>query len=118
MYIIKFTFEKKNSDVLKEVQELIPPDLTELTLQSNIIHVNYFRSPDRSYAEMFHVWENELVYQEWKQKALPLIEEFENLSKNSDIDYQKFYPESENEDWSMKSKLNWDHLIFYEDIFN
>jgi len=118
MYIIMFTFEKSNSDVLKEVQRIIPHQLTEITLQSNIIHINYFRSTDRTYAEMFHIWENESEYLNWKTQALSYIEEFEKLTVEHDINYRKYYPPGPNHDWSIHMKLDWNYLIFYEDIWN
>ena len=117
MYIIKFTFEKPNADVLLEVHNILPDGLADFTLKSDIIHVNFFRSDDRTYAEMFHVWEDESTYLKWKLIALPYIEEFEILAKENSIDYQKFYPTGPNEDWSGTNKLTWEHLIFYEDIF-
>lgn len=117
MYIIKFTFEKPNADVLLEVANLLPECLEELTINSSIIHINYFRSEDRTYAELFHVWEDESTYLKWKMIALPYIEEFEALAKENSIDYQKFYPTVPNEDWSGTNKLTWENLIFFEDIF-
>ena len=109
MYTVKYTYQKLDSDVLLE-HMLGPVDSgTEIFhLDSRVLDMRYYRSDDRTYAEIHIVWESKAKYDEWDADHTEAHRqcqyEFENYHKDMSINFAKIEPPSDDWDWAEHSE--------------
>ena len=121
MYIVRSTYEKSGADVLLEAFlgpiELGPSIFTD-PLTKEVI---YYRSEDRSYAEMLIVWNSEEDYHTWDEKYKETHAQLQQVSEkyyvDMEITFHRLYPPTEDHVWELDSRIAAQPRISYEQIF-
>jgi hypothetical protein len=123
-YACKNIWQKPGADVLLEVYLGPISAMGAIFDDPRVIGYELYRSPDRSYAELFFVWRSKQQYDEWNADhhhihipgQLVNDEYFEQMNLN----FERIYPESdyqERTDPRFKPYSGQLDRITYEDIF-
>jgi len=123
-YACKNIWQKPGADVLLEVYLGPISAMGAIFDDPRVIGYELYRSPDRSYAELFFVWRSKQQYDEWNADhhhihipgQLVNEEYFEQMNLN----FERIYPESdyqERTDSRFKPYSGQLDRITYEDIF-
>jgi hypothetical protein len=121
MYTVRNTYEKSGADVLLEAfLGPIEPGIRIFAdpLTKDII---YYRSEDRSYAEMLIVWDSEESYREWDNKYKEIHADLQRTSEkyyvDMEITFHRLYPPTEDHVWELDPRIAAQPRISYEQIF-
>ncbi len=117
-FTVKETYLKPGADVLLE-QNLGPVEKAYQVLQDpSIISNVFYRSVDRSYAEIYRTWDSAESYQDWfnrtEQLQQEILDEMLPYYSMIGITFEKFFPTQPDQEWPINPELI---LIEFENIF-
>lgn len=115
MYVVKNTYEKADGDVLLE--HMLGPieNGNVIFADPRVLDIHYYRSPDRSYAESYIIWESQESYDSWnqdyEQQHLELQQQMDSYNQQMGISFQRIYPQQDGWDWAVDNNDNNDPRI-------
>ena len=123
-YACKNIWQKTGADVLLEVYLGPIAVMGSIFSDPRVIGYELYRSPDRSYAELFFVWQSKQKYDEWNafhgHVHIPGQITCDKYFEDMNLNFERIYPESdyqERNDPKFKPYSGQLDRITYEDIF-
>lgn len=123
-YACKNIWQKPGADVLLEVYLGPIAAMGSIFSDPRVIGYELYRSPDRSYAELFFVWQSKQKYDEWNEFHghihIPGQIVNDKYFGDMNLNFERIYPESdyqERNDPKFKPYSGQLDRISYEDIF-
>ena len=117
-------WQKTGADVLLEVYLGPIAVMGSIFSDPRVIGYELYRSPDRSYAELFFVWQSKQKYDEWNafhgHIHIPGQITCDKYFEDMNLNFERIYPESdyqERNDPKFKPYSGQLDRITYEDIF-
>jgi hypothetical protein len=123
MYVVKQTYEKPGADVLLE-HYLGPIELgSTIFADPRVLDILYYRSEDKSYAQIYIVWESKESYDSWHKdhetEHLELQRAMEEYMQTMGIEFHRLYPPEDDYAWASDDpRILEEQRISYDQIFN
>ena len=123
---VKYAYEHWNEDVLLLLHLGLPESQVKIFEDSRIIGNVYLRSQDRTYAEIFLLWESKKSYDEWcadYPDFLGISAEVQQYMESFGVNRSFYEPEGEDYDWqghpsNRPDKVQFpQNVIVHQDIF-
>jgi hypothetical protein len=123
---VKYAYEHWNEDVLLLLHLGLPESQVKTFEDPRIIGKVYLRSQDRTYAEIFLLWESKKSYDEWYADYLDFLgisAEVQQYMESFGVNRSFYEPEGEDYNWSFHASSRPDkvqfpqNVIVHQDIF-